>query len=345
MMGVFHEGLSMKFGLLAHMNSVNLGDHVQSLAARQFLPRVDCIVEREHLHEAANAGPIKVIMNGWWMKHPERWPPPPNIIPLFVSFHITTGPAREAMLMESSLEYLRKHEPIGCRDLSTMEFLRDAGIDSYFSGCLTMTFPRRQRETAGEALFVDAFRDHFFESPQTAQRDPEGKLWAHHAADRVGERRRIPDHKLLARIGGMPEDWCTAARQASAVINRDTSHDTKFVQATSLLEQYANAKVIVTSRLHAVLPATAMGVPCMFVFKDEPSMGAAVGNRSDQGHDCTRHDPRLSGLVDHTQHVTLSRLLDGLPAAQWVKLAAESPCHEPGIVTSLSTRVRDFVGE
>lgn len=335
----------MKFGLLAHKDSGNVGDHIQSLAARQFLPRVDCIVEREHLHEAANAGPIKVIMNGWWMKHPEHWPPPPNIIPLFVSFHVTTGPARAAMLSENSLEYLRRHEPIGCRDHSTMEFLRDAGIDSYFSGCLTMTFPRRQREMAGEVLFVDAFRGHFFESLQTAQRGLEGKLWAHRAADGAGERRRIADHKLLARIAGMPEDWCVAARQASAVISRDTSQDTKFDQATSLLEQYANAKVIVTSRLHAVLPATAMGVPCMFVFKDELSSGAAVVNRSDQGHDCTRHDPRLSGLIDHTHHVTLSRLLDGLSAAQWVELAAESPCHEPGIVTALSTRVRDFIGE
>ena len=334
----------MKFGLLAHRNSVNLGDHIQSLAARQFLPRVDCIVERECLHEAANAGPLKVIMNGWWMKHPEHWPPPPNIIPLFVSFHITTGPARAAMVTETSLAYLRKHGPIGCRDLSTMEFLRDAGINAYFSGCLTMTFPRRPRATAGEVLFVDAFRGHFFETLPATQRDQEGKLWGHRAADYAGDRRRIPDHKLLARIAGMPEDWCIAARQASAVISRDTSHDTKFDQATSLLEQYANAKVIVTSRLHAVLPATAMGVPCMFVFKDEPSLGAAVVNRSDQGHDCTRHDPRLSGLIDRTPHATLSQLLDGLPAAQWVTLAAESPCHEPDMVSALSARVRGFLG-
>lgn len=102
----------MQFGLLVHGPSGNLGDHIQSLAARQFLPRVDRFVERERLHEVAGCGPIKLIMNGWWMKNPDRWPPPSNVIPLFVSFHVTTGSARDALLADNSLACLRKHEPI-----------------------------------------------------------------------------------------------------------------------------------------------------------------------------------------------------------------------------------------
>ena len=92
----------MKYGLLVHGTSGNVGDAIQSLAAHRFLPRVDCLVEREQLGAIASAGPIKLIMNGWWMKCPEHWPPPPNVIPLFVSFHVTTGPARAAMVTRAS---------------------------------------------------------------------------------------------------------------------------------------------------------------------------------------------------------------------------------------------------
>ena len=333
----------MRFGLLAHGTSGNLGDHVQSLAARQFLPRVDCIVERERMHEVAGVGPIKLIMNGWWMKTPDHWPPPPNIIPLFVSFHITTGPARAAMLSEKSLEYLRRHEPIGCRDLGTASLLRDAGIDAYFSGCLTMTFPRRPREAAGEVLFVDPFRGHFCDAWLGVEGPTGTSLGRQPVADGDGLVQEIRDQKRLARIAGMPEAWCDDARLASALTRRDASHDVKFEQAAALLEQFAAARLIVTSRLHAALPATAMGVPCLFVLKDEATRPEPASVLSDHGHDCTRRDPRFPGLIDQLQQVTFSQLLDGLPVAQWEKLAAESPSHDPAVVSALSTRVRDFL--
>jgi hypothetical protein len=226
-----------------------------------------------------------------------------------------------------------------------MEFLRDAGIDAYFSGCLTMTFPPMPRETAGDVLFVDALRDHFFDTVSAAQRHRGKSLGNFRAADRGGKSGDMLDHKRLARTAGMPEEWCDNARQFSARTSRDASHDTKFELAASMLEQFAKAKIIVTSRLHTLLPAMALGIPCMFVLKDEVASGEATGSLSDQGHDCTRRDPRLSGMLDRVHCVTWSQLLDGLPAEQWVKLAAESPCHEPGIVTSLSTRVRNFIGE
>ena len=203
----------MKFGLLAHSPTVNLGDHVQSLAARQFLPRVDCVVERERLHEAAAAGPLKVIMNGWWMHQSEHWPPPPNIIPLFVSFHVTTGAARAAMLEEQSLAYLRKHEPIGCRDTSTKNVLQAAGIDAYYSGCLTMTFPRRPRRHSGEVLFVEPYRHHFFDTLEAIRRGPDHRLPDGLAVDNAGKLRRVIGPEQLAGLAGMPPEWHAGARR------------------------------------------------------------------------------------------------------------------------------------
>ncbi len=45
----------------------------------------------------------------------------------------------EAFLTDESREFLSKYGPVGARDPSTQEFLEANGIDSYFSGCLTLT--------------------------------------------------------------------------------------------------------------------------------------------------------------------------------------------------------------
>jgi len=81
---------------------------------------------------------IKVILNGWFMYKPWNWPPPRNIIPLIISFHI--GPFMgKWMLSSRGLSYFKQYEPIGTRDFYTMFLLKDAGINSYFSSCLTLT--------------------------------------------------------------------------------------------------------------------------------------------------------------------------------------------------------------
>lgn len=331
----------MKYGLLVHGTSGNVGDAVQSLAARRFLPRVDCLVERERLGEIASAGPVKVIMNGWWMKCPEHWPPPPNVIPLFVSFHVTTGPARAAMVTDESLAYLRRHEPIGCRDLDTTNFLRAAGIDAYFSGCLTMTLPRRPRQPVGEVLFVDPFRGHFFQTLPPALADDAVVRRLRHAA---GEAPAESIDGMLARMAGMPEDWRPGAGHHSARVSRETAPRERFRLAGTMLRKLAAARLVVTSRLHAVLPAMAMGTPALFVLKDE---GAAVEGRpglADEGHDCTRHDPRLPGLLEQTRHVTLSQLLGGLSGEAW-RAAVEEPMRlRADLIAGLAARVADFLG-
>ncbi len=69
------------FALLRYRNTRNLGDEIQSIAARQFLPRVDGFIDRDRLVMSGrkkNAN-FKLILNGWYSHSPERWPPPPNI--------------------------------------------------------------------------------------------------------------------------------------------------------------------------------------------------------------------------------------------------------------------------
>ena len=76
----------------------------------------------------------------------------PNIRPLFISFHVN----RLDMLTDEAQDYLRRHGPIGCRDWNTVFLLLSAGIDAFFSGCLTTTldmlFPPRETAYHGNGV-------------------------------------------------------------------------------------------------------------------------------------------------------------------------------------------------
>ena len=58
----------MKYGLILNLATDNIGDDIQSCAAAQFLPSVDCVIDREALDRFDNGGEqVKAIMNGWYM--------------------------------------------------------------------------------------------------------------------------------------------------------------------------------------------------------------------------------------------------------------------------------------
>lgn len=64
--------------------------------------------------------------------------------------HITDNPEpgsglrarKEFAQMPQILKYLQEHGPVGARDHDTLTWLRSFGIDSYYSGCLTLTLDR-----------------------------------------------------------------------------------------------------------------------------------------------------------------------------------------------------------
>src|SRR5688572_24636100 len=124
----------MKYGLLTYEENkkfFNVGDNVQSLAAKQYLPKVDEFINRETLADY-KGGKTKLIMNGWFTHNIHNWVPTDDIEPLFVSFHINNTAAPH-MLNEKGIAYLKKHEPIGCRDQFSADTLKAKGIDAYFS--------------------------------------------------------------------------------------------------------------------------------------------------------------------------------------------------------------------
>ena len=87
----------MKYGVIAHTTTTNLGDDVQTYAAMKLLPRVDYFLTRERLDSfrSENNEPVAVVMNAWWMWEKWNWPPADCIYPLMVSMHMNNYTYRE----------------------------------------------------------------------------------------------------------------------------------------------------------------------------------------------------------------------------------------------------------
>ena len=136
----------MKFGVVIHKPTMNLGDDIQTYAAAKLLPHVDYQIDREYISDfkSENDEPVAVIMNAWWMWKKWNWPPADCIIPKLLSMHINNyGVARKSSPIYAEWaqgcggEFFKKYGPVGCRDMASLDFFKEQGIDCYFSGCLT----------------------------------------------------------------------------------------------------------------------------------------------------------------------------------------------------------------
>lgn len=128
----------MKYGLLTTA-SYNIGDEIQCLAAYRFLPRVDYLIHRERTDKFQSVEPVFTIMNHWWLWDSKHFPPSVSISPLYVSFHLQYRLRNDKFMSKKTIAHFKRHEPIGCRDKGTADFLKGKGIDAYFSGCMTTT--------------------------------------------------------------------------------------------------------------------------------------------------------------------------------------------------------------
>lgn len=256
----------MHFGLLTYQ-TYNLGDFIQSIAARKFLPRVDRYIDREALDDAGpvEGQPVKLIMSGWFCHRPDKWPPSPFIDPLLISLHITNNPepvsemrAREQFARSPRvLRYLQEYGPVGARDHDTLAWLRAFGIESYYSGCLTLTL----------------------------------------------DRPAVPREPLIV-MNDLPEAVAMRVQSATNIPVRHTWHEDsvtvgtepRFERAAALIDLYARASCVVTSRMHGALPCLAMGTPALLVETAwDPYRFAGI---RDLVHHCSVED-FLSGRFDY----------------------------------------------
>lgn len=229
----------MQYYSLKYSRSDNLGDEIQSLAAEQYLPRLDGFVDRDTgLH--AISEPTFIVLNGWFKHGPTHWrtnaahcwPPSKNVHPAFIGFHI----AFPDLLADEFLDYYREWAPIGCRDRRTMKLLQERGVEAYFSRCLTLTFPKREKEPPNGKVYI-------VEGRSTIRKDV------------------IPDQ--LAREAEYRNHYIPPQYNEDNAIKRKMAKD--------LLGEYQrNARLIITNLLHCALPCVAMRIPVVFIAPHDP---------------------------------------------------------------------------
>lgn len=214
--------------------TTNIGDDMQSLAARRFFDGMPVAgLQREHLNSFEYYfAKYKLIMNGWFTHKPKRWPPAPTINPLVISFHLSPHVIRRKrkFLSGATLEWFRRQSlrnGVGTRDFYTLRAFQEAGIDAYFSGCLTMTMkPNLGLKKSDELLMIDVDE---------------------RAAHAISERTRSPFRKETQLI----RPGMTQASRLHHVRRR--------------FDELCSAKAVVTSRIHVAFPCLAIGTPVLMV--------------------------------------------------------------------------------
>lgn len=283
----------MKYGLLKYRDQeTNIGDYIQSLAAKRFLPKVDTLISREQLNEATES--VFIILNGWFMHNPENWPPSESIVPKFLSFHINDY-AKELMTNEKSIAYYKKHEPIGCRDKFTVQLLKDKGVDAYFSGCLTLTLEKEkyERNEKDDVIFCDilSHKDDVVASEKKnvwkTIRNPHKILIKSAKQTLSSSKAKKKTEELMQKL--IPDNIRESAIMLTNQNFEATTHEEKFKIAEDLLAKYASAKLVVTSRIHVALPCLAFGTPVVFIHPE-------------------RDTSRFSGLIDLFHTFTIKQI-------------------------------------
>ncbi len=244
-------------GKFQDQNILNLGDYVQSTAAKQFLPQVDHYVTREGMH-LYNEESIKMIMNAWYMANPNNFPPSNKIVPLYVSMHLNSS-IIDRIFRPEVIEHFKKNEPIGCRDNHTRDLLRAKGIDAYYSGCMTLTLGHtyKREKVTDEVIFVDIMHDSLSMKQLVKQPLRLGKRILNGRIKELSVKRKVLNKYF-------DEDVLNRAvyfDQMVPYINADVG----FKMADEYLKRLSSARFVVTSRIHTALPCLAMGTPVIFV--------------------------------------------------------------------------------
>lgn len=256
--------MNKTFGVLAYPHSNNLGDFIQSLAAEQWLKGKKVVaLDRDYLHNYVGQ-PVYLVMNGWFMEKPDNWPPSDQIIPLFISFHLNPT-ARKGMLDVKGIAYLKKHQPIGCRDNYTQKLLESHGIKTYFSACLTLSLNRNEyvhQNQKREGIFVISPLERL-----NPERDPVPKgiiSKMMQALKKPQKRKRY--FQAIRRLENFLEQQSETVHYSSQL--RDPlafSEEERMEQAKQQLKAIAQASLVITSRIHTALPAVAFGTPVLFL--------------------------------------------------------------------------------
>lgn len=221
--------------------TINIGDNIQSLAIRSLFNRLgipDHDIVGVNRDDLANykGEPLKLMMNGCF--YPHCFPLSACITPMFFGFN-TDSPE----LVRKNLAFLKKYEPIGCRDNSTKNLLLKHGINAYVTGCLTLTLEKRMTDPKDGKTIISFGRGSGEFPGSLLQYIPPALL---DRASFVFQRKPVKQ---------MPLGDAEVAKADKT--------------ARETLDFYAReATLIVTPLLHVASPCMAMGIPVVIARKD-----------------------------------------------------------------------------
>lgn len=218
----------------------NIGDVFQCIAAMQFIECEDPqYIDREELGKNMNKA-SKIILNGWYIHDSKYWPPSRNLKPLFTSMHISNVRQKNGqipiyeMILSKKGEYL-KDKNIGCRDTFIYNYLKKKNMKAYFSGCMTLTLNNRQFGTK-----VD-----------------DGYICLVDCSDKIYQFIKEQTNRKIIRISQEGDEWYLP-------------YEERLKKAKELLQLYNNAHLVISGRLHVILPCLAIETP---VIRIEPQYG------------------------------------------------------------------------
>jgi len=214
----------------------NIGDVLQGMVAKAFLPADAIVADREDLASLDTAQPGYLVANGWYMHAFDKFPPPANITPLYISVHVANA---GLLKREEVREHFKKNGPIGCRDHKTLKLFLGWGIPAYYSGCLTVTSDARAEINTtgvGECLLVDNID--------------------HPIPDNVKEKLESLLGETLVRVSHDPPDTSGSLEEYD---KKGTAH------MEMLLERYCKARMVITTKIHCALPCLGMGANVLII--------------------------------------------------------------------------------
>ncbi len=268
-----------KYGLLTYLGTpkYNVGDYVQSLAAKQFLPKVDQYINRDHLSDYEGEE-VKMIMNGWYMHKPKNFRPKKNIKPLYISFHLNSRVKNEILNDHENVTFLKNNSPIGCRDYFTLEALKSKGIEAYFSSCLTTTLNLKYKseKRTNNIYFADPVW--ILPNKKKLLYGPSYFIKGILKGEVLNLKKRI---KVLKQV--FDSEIIDTKIDIDHMLPGKHKEERRFLEAEIFLKKLSEAKIVITSRIHAALPCLAMGTPVIFV---------------NYGFDKLSDQSRFRGIVD-----------------------------------------------
>ena len=258
----------IKPAILAYPDSNNLGDYIQSIAAKQWIHSDHILgLDRDRLN-IYNGPSVKLVMNGWFMEEPLNWPPSNKIIPLFLSFHLNPS-AQKEMLTPQGIKYLKAHQPIGCRDKYTQKTLEEKGVKTYFSACLTLGLKRNlyiAPQTIRKGILVISPMERLLPEPKTFSLTQTNNFF-----NVLIQALKFPfkyfQYKIaMGKLDNFLADSDEKVSWHSQLIDRKKeSESTRIIAAENQLKLIASAQLVITSRIHSALPAVAFDTPVLFL--------------------------------------------------------------------------------